>query len=120
MEVQDSLDLFQENETYIKGRNLVTIFHNEQNFYSVIRIRIDGTNIDHKDKEAVVTGYFPKLHEQETYIFYGQFKEHPKFGLQFNADHFKKDMPKTKQGVITYLSSDLFKGIGKKNSRTYC
>ncbi|MBW8348208.1 ATP-dependent RecD-like DNA helicase [Bacillus sp. IITD106] len=116
MEVQDSLDLFQENETYIKGRHLVTIFHNEQNFYSVIRIRIDGTNLEYKDKEAVVTGYFPKLHEQETYIFYGQFKEHPKFGLQFNAEHFKKDMPKTKQGVVTYLSSDLFKGIGKKTA----
>ncbi|MBS4217055.1 ATP-dependent RecD-like DNA helicase [Bacillus sp. FJAT-49711] len=116
MTVQDSLDLFQENEIYIKGRHLVTIFHNEQNFYSVIRIRVDGTNVDHKEKEAVVTGFFPKLHDQETYIFYGQFKEHPKFGLQFNADHFKKELPQTKQGVVTYLSSDLFKGIGKKTA----
>ncbi|MBS4199765.1 ATP-dependent RecD-like DNA helicase [Bacillus sp. FJAT-49732] len=116
MEVQDSLDLFQENEKYIKGRHLVTIFHNEQNFYSVIRIRVDGTNLDYQEKEAIVTGYFPKLHEQETYLFYGLFKEHPKFGLQFNAEHFKKDMPKTKQGVVTYLSSDLFKGVGKKTA----
>ncbi|MCR2820493.1 SF1B family DNA helicase RecD2 [Lederbergia panacisoli] len=116
MTAQDSLDLFQDNEMYIKGRHLVTIFHNEQNFYSVIRVRVVGTNVDHKEKEAVVTGFFPKLHEQETYIFYGQFKDHPKFGLQFNADHFKKEMPQTKQGVVTYLSSDLFKGIGKKTA----
>ncbi|MBS4222531.1 SF1B family DNA helicase RecD2 [Lederbergia citrea] len=116
MEGQNSLDLFSEHEKYIKGRHLVTIFHNEQNLYSVVRIRVDETNEETKDKEAVITGYFPKIHEQETYIFYGQYKDHPKFGLQFHAKHFKKEMPKTKQGVVTYLSSDLFKGIGKKTA----
>ena len=116
MDNQDTLDLFSENEKYIKGRHLVTIFHNEQNFYSVVRIRVEETNEDNKDKEAVITGYFPKIHEQETYIFYGQFKDHPKFGVQFHAKHFKKEMPQTKQGVATYLSSDLFKGIGRKTA----
>ncbi|MFC5466693.1 ATP-dependent RecD-like DNA helicase [Lederbergia graminis] len=116
MDVQDSMELFSDQEKYVKGRHLVTIFHNEQNLYSVIRIRVDETNDENKDKEAVITGYFPKLHEQETYIFYGEYKEHPRFGLQFNAKHFKKEMPQTKQGVITYLSSDLFKGIGTKTA----
>ena len=108
--------MFSENEKYIKGRHLVTIFHNEQNFYSVVRIRVEETNEDNKDKEAIITGYFPKIHEQETYTFYGQFKDHPKFGVQFHAKHFKKEMPQTKQGVATYLSSDLFKGIGRKTA----
>ncbi|CAM3942150.1 SF1B family DNA helicase RecD2 [Lederbergia lenta] len=116
MEQQNSLDLFSENEKYIKGRHLVTIFHNEQNLYSVIRVRVEDTNEENKDKEAVVTGYFPKIHEEETYVFYGQYKEHPKFGTQFHATHFKKEMPQTKQGVATYLSSGLFKGIGKKTA----
>ncbi|MEK3890626.1 SF1B family DNA helicase RecD2 [Bacillus sp. FSL K6-3431] len=116
MEQQNSLDLFTENEKYIKGRHLVTIFHNEQNLYSVIRVRVEDTNDENKDKEAVITGYFPKIHEQETYIFYGQYKDHPKFGVQFHASHFKKEMPQTKQGVATYLSSGLFKGIGKKTA----
>ncbi|WP_062104600.1 SF1B family DNA helicase RecD2 [Bacillus niameyensis] len=117
MEVrQDSLNLFSENEKYIKGRHLVTIFHNEQNFYSVVRIRVDETNEEYKEKEAVITGYFPKLHEQEPYIFYGHMKEHPRFGLQFNVSHFKKELPQSKQGMITYLSSDLFNGVGKKTA----
>jgi len=116
LETQDTLDLFSEQGTFIKGRPFVTIFHNEQNLYSVIRIRIDETNDSYDDKEAVVTGYFPKIHEQETYIFYGEFKDHPKFGLQFQASHFRKDMPQTKQGVITYLSGEMFKGIGKKTA----
>lgn len=116
MEKQDSLDLFAEQGKFVKGKHLVTIFHNEQNLYTVLRIRVEETNDQYEDKEAVVTGYFPKIHEQETYIFYGEFKEHPKFGLQFHTNHFRKDIPQTEQGVITYLSSEMFKGIGKKTA----
>jgi exodeoxyribonuclease V alpha subunit len=114
MDKQDSLDLFAELGKFVKGKHLVTIFHNEQNLYTVLRIRVEETNDQYEDKEAVITGYFPKIHEQETYIFFGEFKEHPKFGLQFHTNHFRKDIPQTEQGVIAYLSSEIFKGIGKK------
>jgi exodeoxyribonuclease V alpha subunit len=116
MEKQDTLDLFTEQGKFVKGRPIVTIFHNEQNLYTVLRIRVDETNHPYEDKEAVVTGYFPKIHEQETYIFFGEFKDHPKFGMQFHTNHFRKDMPQTKQGVINYLSGEMFKGIGKKTA----
>ncbi|QED50183.1 SF1B family DNA helicase RecD2 [Cytobacillus dafuensis] len=116
-DLQGSLDLYSEQEKkYIKGRHLVTIFHNEQNLYTVLRIRVEETNHHYEDKEAVITGYFPKMHEQETYIFYGELKEHPKFGVQLHANHYRKDIPQTKQGVVNYLSSELFKGIGKKTA----
>ncbi|MBP3039376.1 ATP-dependent RecD-like DNA helicase [Bacillaceae bacterium Marseille-Q3522] len=117
MEQQQSLPLFQNQENFIKGRLLVTIFHNEQNFYTVLRIRVEETSEQYNEKEAVITGYFPKIHEQETYIFYGGFKKQPRFGLQFHANHFRKDIPQTKQGVIAYLSSELFKGIGEKTAQ---
>ncbi|RTR35380.1 ATP-dependent RecD-like DNA helicase [Robertmurraya yapensis] len=116
MAEQEKLDLFNEESKYIKGRHLVTIFHNEQNLYTVLRIRVDDTNENYEDKEAVITGYFPRVHDEETYIFYGQMKDHPKFGLQFQAEHFRKELPQTKQGVIAYLSGELFKGIGKKTA----
>jgi exodeoxyribonuclease V alpha subunit len=113
---QDSMKLFGDEEIYIKGRHLVTIFHNEDNLYTVVRIRVDETNHSYEEKEAVITGHFPRIHEEETYVFYGRFQEHPKFGMQFNAKHFKKEIPQTTQGVVHYLSSDLFKGIGKKTA----
>ena len=116
MDKQDSLDLFSEQGKFMKGKHLVTIFHNEQNLYTVLRIRVEETNDQYEDKEAVITGYFPRIHEQETYIFFGEVKEHPKFGAQFHATHFRKDIPQTKQGIISYLSSELFKGIGKKTA----
>ncbi|MFD1705498.1 ATP-dependent RecD-like DNA helicase [Siminovitchia sediminis] len=112
-----SNELISEEEKFIKGRHLLTIFHNEQNLYSVVRVKVEETNEEYKEKEAVVTGYFPKIHEQETYIFYGGLKEHPKFGLQFHARHFKKELPQTKQGIVSYLSSDLFAGIGEKTAK---
>src|SRR5690606_377635 len=98
--------------------HIVTIFHNEQNYYTVMRIRVDETSEAYDDKEAVITGYFPQIYEQESYIFYGDFTEHPKFGTQFQATHFRKDLPQSKQGIIAYLSSDLFKGIGKKTAES--
>ncbi|WP_433743345.1 SF1B family DNA helicase RecD2 [Falsibacillus pallidus] len=116
MSRQGHMDLFSEDERYIKGRHIVTIFHNEQNLYSVVRIRVDETNLQDSDKEAVITGYFPRIHEEETYVFYGDVKEHPKFGPQFHVQHFKKVMPQTKEGIINYLSSELFKGIGAKTA----
>jgi len=116
LEEQNSLDLFEEQAKYVKGRHLVTIFHNEENLYTVLRIRVDETNDSYEDKEAVVTGYLPKMHENDTYTFFGEFKDHPRFGLQFQVSSFRKEMPQTKQGVITYLSSELFKGIGQKTA----
>ena len=116
---QVSLNLFPEQEKkFVKGKHLVTIFHNEQNLYTVLRIRVEETNDQYDDKEAVITGYFPKLHEQEIYVFYGEWKEHPRFGVQFHANQFRKEMPQTKQGVINYLSGELFKGIGVKTAES--
>ncbi|MBO1514819.1 SF1B family DNA helicase RecD2 [Metabacillus bambusae] len=114
--MQESADLFGENERYVKGLVKVVIFHNEQNLYSVLKVRVHETSENIEDKEITVTGYFPLLHEDDTYTFFGAFKNHPKFGLQFQTEHFRIEIPQTKEGIIQYLSSDLFKGIGKKTA----
>ncbi|MBZ5749345.1 MULTISPECIES: ATP-dependent RecD-like DNA helicase [Metabacillus] len=114
--MQESADLFGENERYVKGLVKVVIFHNEQNLYSVLKVRVHETSENIEDKEITVTGYFPLLHEDDTYTFYGTLTNHPKFGLQFQTERFRKEIPQTKEGIIQYLSSDLFKGIGKKTA----
>jgi exodeoxyribonuclease V alpha subunit len=116
VEQQGSLPLFANEAKYIKGKHIVTIFHNEQNLYTVLRIRVEETNELYEEKEAVITGYFPRIHEQETYVFYGEMKEHPRFGRQFHATHFRKEFPQSKQAVINYLAGEMFKGIGKKTA----
>jgi ATP-dependent exoDNAse (exonuclease V) alpha subunit len=108
-----------DEKSFIKGTHIVTIFHNESNLYSVVRIRVEETNEAYDEQEVVVTGYFPRMHDHDTYVFYGSFKEHPKFGRQYVVEYFRKDVPHTKEGIIHYLSSDLFKGIGKKTDDAF-
>ncbi|SFA69457.1 exodeoxyribonuclease V alpha subunit [Lentibacillus halodurans] len=101
---------------YIRGELLYTIFHNEQENFSIAKIKIHGTNEDYQEKEIVVKGYFSDLQEEASYYFYGQFERHSKFGLQYKVTSYQTFIPDTKDGLIAYLSSDLFRGIGKKTA----
>src|SRR5699024_5892267 len=55
--------------------------------------------------------------EGDVYTFKGQVVSHPKYGKQLKAETFEKELPQTKEAIISYLSSDLFKGIGKKTAQ---
>jgi exodeoxyribonuclease V alpha subunit len=114
--VQHSIDLFEEEEKFIKGKIITTIFHNEETLYSVARARILETTENTDEKEVAITGNFPFIQEEEVYTFFGTFKEHPRYGLQYQVHKFKKELPQTRNGIVLYLSSDLFKGIGKKTA----
>lgn len=112
------IDLFQKESEFVLGRPVVSIFHNPQNLFSIIKVKIQQTNTPYTDKEIIVSGYFPKLSLEEQYKFTGSVKNHPKYGVQFQAETFKKEVPETEQGVVHYLSSDLFNGIGRKTAET--
>ncbi|RSK27970.1 ATP-dependent RecD-like DNA helicase [Bacillus sp. HMF5848] len=118
MEEQGVLHFTEADRPYVKGSLIATIFHNEENLFSVVRIQIDDTNTTYKEKDIVINGYFPRLHDGEVYIFAGDLKDHPRFGLQFQAANFRKEKPQTKEGLVQYLSSDLFEGIGKKTAQS--
>ncbi len=112
----ENLNLFEVNKLFILGRPIVSIFHNATNMYSIVRVKIQETNLQYDDKEIIVVGYFPKLNEEELYRFTGVLKTHPKYGQQFQVETFVKEVPATEQGIIHYLSSDLFSGIGRKTA----
>ena len=114
----ENLNLFEVNKLFILGRPIVSIFHNATNMYSIVRVKIQETNLQYDDKEIIVVGYFPKLNEEELYRFTGVLNTHPKYGQQFQIETFVKEVPATEQGIIHYLSSDLFSGIGRKTAET--
>ena len=114
----DNHDLFNMNKLFVLGRPIVSIFHNATNMYSIIRVKIQETNCQYEEKEMIVVGYFPPLNEDEVYRFTGSIKTHPKYGVQFQVDTFEKEVPATEQGIVHYLSSDLFSGIGRKTAET--
>lgn len=114
--LSNQIDLFQQEAMFIIGKPVVTIFHNASNLFSIIKLKVNETNTTYSDNEIIVTGYFPPLMNEETYRFTGQIKQHPKYGTQFQVETFSKDVPETEQGIIHYLSSDLFHGIGRKTA----
>ncbi|GAA0601796.1 ATP-dependent RecD-like DNA helicase [Virgibacillus siamensis] len=99
---------------YIKGELLYTIFQNEQEHFSIAKIKVHETNEDFQAKDIVIKGYFAKLQEATVYLFYGTFEHHVKFGMQYNVRSYQTFIPDTKDGLTAYLSSDLFYGIGEK------
>ncbi|WP_174613898.1 SF1B family DNA helicase RecD2 [Virgibacillus ihumii] len=101
---------------YIKGELLYTIFQNEQEHFSIAKIKVHDTNEDLKAKDIVIKGYFSNLQDATVYNFYGTFENHVKFGMQYNVSSYQTFIPETKDGLAAYLSSDLFYGIGKKTA----
>ncbi|MCJ1908733.1 SF1B family DNA helicase RecD2 [Planococcus ruber] len=112
------IDLFQEEVQFVLGRPVVSIFHNPQNLFSIAKVKIQQTNTSYTEKEIIVSGYFPKLSLEEQYRFTGSVKNHPKYGVQFQVETFTKEVPETEQGIVHYLSSDMFNGIGRKTAET--
>ena len=105
--------------SYIDGSINRYLFYNEDNSYSVIKIKIidtDEIELTHYEPTIVVCGFFPKLDKFTNYRFYGSLTNHNKYGIQYNATSFERVMDNTYSGLIDYLSSDLFKGIGRKTA----
>ncbi|GAB2554807.1 SF1B family DNA helicase RecD2 [Gracilibacillus alcaliphilus] len=103
-------------KNFIKGEMVHTIFENKEEHFSIAKIKVLETNQSFDESEVVVKGYFRRLDPGETYEFYGRTVDHARFGRQFQVESYKRFLPETKEGVITYLSSDLFPGVGKKTA----
>ncbi len=106
------------NEIFLIGRPVVTIFHNPDNLFTIVKLKVRETNSGYEDREIIVKGSFPQLTPDEDYKFTGKLVNHPTYGAQFDVQTFAKEMPATETGLIHYLSGDLFPGIGMKTAQT--
>lgn len=104
-------------ESYIKGIYKRSIFNGENGFIIGI-FKVEETNdedvLPYLNKTITFTGNFADLNEEDKYIFYGEAIEHIRYGFQYNVKNYEKIKPEDKDSIIAYLSSDLFRGIGKK------
>ena len=105
-----------ETKKYIKGELIHTIFSNTTDHFSIAKIKVQETNEIYQEPDIVVKGYFSELLPGETYIFHGELVEHKRFGLQYDVTQYRRYLPDTEEGLIAYLSSDLFYGIGQKTA----
>ena len=103
---------------YIKGEYKRNIFDSETG-YIVGLFKVKESNIDDDEiinKTVTFTGYFHELNEIDTYIFYGNFVEHDKYGKQFQVESYERVKPEEKDSIVAFLTSGQFSGIGEKKA----
>lgn len=96
----------------IQAKYIQTIFHNEQNGYTVAKFE----TYDKKEEAITVVGFTPGFIADAIYDLHGDFIEHSRFGMQFQLSSYEIMKPSDKEALIRFFSSDLFPGIGKKTA----
>ena len=100
---------------YIKGNYRKTIFSSNKG-YVIGLFKVRETNDEEMklyiNKSVTFTGYFHELNEDDMYCFYGETVDHPKYGIQFQVSDYERLKPEDEDGLVAFLSSDLFKGVG--------
>ena len=103
---------------YVTGTVKKIIFSSKDGF-TVGLLKIKDTNDDelYGENNITFTGLFHELNIDEDYKIYGESIINPKYGFQFKASSYEKIMPEDKDGLVIFLSSDIFPGVGEKTAK---
>ncbi|MFV0250059.1 MAG: ATP-dependent RecD-like DNA helicase [Bacilli bacterium] len=108
-------------KNYIKGIYKQSIYKSDKGYHIGI-FKLKETNDenmnDYVNKTITFTGYFAELNENDMYTFYGELITHPKYGVQYTVEDYERVKPEDKDGIIQFLSSDLFPTVGEKLATT--
>ena len=91
-------------------------YYNSENGYSVVRLRPSERKTPGQSRDGLVTvvGNLPELSPGEHLRLEGRWTNHPKHGMQFQAEMCHQTMPATLAGIRRYMGSGLIKGIGPR------
>ena len=98
-------DIIDENLEQLSGIVERITYKNEQNGYTVAKVKVGKENI-------VVVGIMPFLNNGESADFYGRYVVHASYGRQFECHSFERKAPSTAASILKYLSSGVIKGVG--------
>src|SRR6266536_3164754 len=87
-------------------------YHAEDSGYTVARFTVPGQ----RDLITIV-GRFPSITAGQTLRLTGFWREHAKYGQQFQILHAQETKPATLTGLEKYLGSGLIKGIGPMTAK---
>ncbi|HET9881679.1 MAG TPA: ATP-dependent RecD-like DNA helicase [Candidatus Binatia bacterium] len=86
-------------------------YHHPDTNYTVLRL-----DVENAPGVTVVGAVYPVSEGEEIKVF-GFWKTHPRYGQQFQANHWEKVDPATLEGIEKYLGSGMIKGIGPTYAR---
>ena len=81
------------------------IFHNEENGYTVLRLKAG-------EGEITVVGCIPDAAPGEGLTLAGRWVRHASYGEQFKAETVERRLPAGERAILDYLSSGVVTGIG--------
>ncbi len=82
-------------------------FHSEESGYTIARLKTP------QERDLVtIVGNFANIQAGQTLQMSGFWREHPKFGQQFQVKTYRETKPATLTGIEKYLGSGLIKGVG--------
>ena len=97
---------FEQSET-LSGTVEHVIFSNQDSGFTVLELTAN-------DELVTVVGVLPMVSHGENLMLKGNWTTHPSFGKQFKAQYCERSLPKTAEGMLSYLSSGMLKGVGPK------
>ena len=101
------------------------IFHNPSNKFCIVIVKTADTSIPEKARDKrryrdhlirfTAVGYEIPMTDAVELELDGEWVN-GKYGMQFQVEQWREIVPKTKEGVLSYLGSGLIKGIGEKTA----
>ena len=101
----------------LKGIYKKTIYNRDNYYVGLIRVKDNDVDPSLNDHTITFTGYFNEINIDDHLVLNGEFTKHSKYGEQFNTTSYEIVLPEEKEGIVTFLSSDIFKGIGEAKAR---
>jgi exodeoxyribonuclease V alpha subunit len=97
-------------------------FHSEESLYSVLRVRAEGQLPPEAiqgpvsalfDPLVTAVGRTPRPSEGLRVRLLGRWGRHKDHGAQFEFEHLELAPPVDRRGIVKFLSSDRFEGVGE-------
>ncbi|MBD2021231.1 ATP-dependent RecD-like DNA helicase [Leptolyngbya sp. FACHB-36] len=82
-------------------------YHADASGYTVARLKAPRTS-----ELVTIVGSFADIQAGQTLQMQGTWREHPKYGQQFQVVQYRETKPATLTGMEKYLGSGLIKGVG--------
>lgn len=102
----------------IEGYLNKIIFHNKENNYYILSIFLNDQYDFVEGDYLSVVGTFNDFEfvEDDLYSFKGEIVQHRKYGTQLSAIVVEPVIEKDKEAIVSYLSSSIFQGVGRKTA----
>lgn len=94
------------------------IFHNKENNYYILSIFLNDKYDFVEGDYLSVVGTFNDFEfiEDDLYSFKGEIVQHRKYGTQLSAIVVEPVIEKDKEAIVSYLSTSIFQGVGRKTA----